>query len=1036
MELKFLNEKFRFVINYNDLTDYLEKIYTLVKDTKTGDIMVKNENLHFEKLDKNISIDFDKNHFEIYSEPICFVNGENKSLFKIYNDSDLKFKNDLLKVISLDYDFYLPNGNKISYDQIGKNNIKLITLKVKINQYENIFKPLCKELPIDVKDILINTNCFLPDGSPSLRIDINSNLKLIVGQRNVLINKILEFMKNEKKMILKIYGTDGIGKSVTFLYFTTIKTDYKIIYFNLKDIYKFNPDKTQYFKNALMKYYATNCHYDLREGKQLTKQEERVINYYYDQYLKCIKNMDMKNIFSNDFWEMLAEFCKYITYIGNSIIIIDQYKEEYDQKKKLDQLLKNINRKQMKFIVSSSLNDNTVKEKLRVDLMRIFREEIKLTIFDEKTEEIGKSFDDFVDEIFANFQYKQNEDKADDDNDDFSNISLFNETIDDSIKFQPKDKKEEIANNIDFEKNLISNLNLSYPNKDLLELTDTIYINNLISVESIVQDEDDNEKDLYRLFVFNPKTYTKYKNFLDPLTKLSQEQTHLSFLNERFDEIKVKINSFYNILEKKFKGYSQERLKGTFLIKLNEIIEKKTKLNLNEIIQYLEIFPFKYLKIYLADIDSKLKDNNIISLDEQLKEQKFILDYSYEFIEIAFSKIIDMISLSTLIDMKDLSGSAIGSLLENKIKRNLENEGFIIRYLWNFSSEKVEKKEKKYIYDYNSYKKIELKYDDIDNNPIKDQNKYYYVIPGSQTNKSLDAVILQPYSLNFFNMISLQITKFKQKIKSKKEYIKACFKAKDKFETTYNIKINKMYFYFILAEDFDNEITKRDLELDNISYFYYSIKNENFIKDKDSQIYFNNLDDYEAEIFSDDKDNAFQTFDSKLTSVNLIEKFLQKKRRSYSSIKITENFYDSAMMHIFKQSTKIYLDEHIKKNMEKLITIGHTKHSSKSYIFKFVFYIHSYELFKLAKHDDLIGLVIHYNQKGEKIYSFFYKGLIYPNDEDIPAKLLGYDKNRARKKLNLGKTCLVSQIPEIYWDLIFVFKLYILKKAKNENIKE
>ena len=340
MELKFLNEKFRFVINYNDLTDYLEKIYTLVKDTKTGDIMVKNENLHFEKLDKNISIDFDENHFEIYSEPICFVNGENKSLFKIYNDSDLKFKNDLLKVISLDYDFYLPNGNKISYDQIGKNNIKLITLKVKINQYENVFKPLCKELPIDVKDILINTNCFLPDGSPSLRIDINSNLKLIVGQRNVLINKILEFMKNEKKMILKIYGTDGIGKSVTFLYFTTIKTDYKIIYFNLKDIYKFNPDKTQYFKNALMKYYATNCHYDLGEGKQLTKQEERVINYYYDQYLKCIKNMDMKNIFSNDFWEMLAEFCKYITYIGNSIIIIDQYKEEYDQKKKIRSTIK------------------------------------------------------------------------------------------------------------------------------------------------------------------------------------------------------------------------------------------------------------------------------------------------------------------------------------------------------------------------------------------------------------------------------------------------------------------------------------------------------------------------------------------------------------------------------------------------------------------------------------------------------------------------------------------------------------------------
>ena len=198
MELKFLNEKFRFVMNYNDLTDYLEKIYTLVKDMEAGDIKVKNKTLHFEKSDKNISIDFDKNHFEIYSKPICFINGEKQSLFKIYNDSDLKFKNDLLKKISLDYDFYSPDSEKISYDKIEKNNIKLITLKVKINQYEKVFKPLCTKLPTDVNDILINTNCLLPDGSQSLRVDINSNLKLIVGQRNVLIKRMLEFMKNEK----------------------------------------------------------------------------------------------------------------------------------------------------------------------------------------------------------------------------------------------------------------------------------------------------------------------------------------------------------------------------------------------------------------------------------------------------------------------------------------------------------------------------------------------------------------------------------------------------------------------------------------------------------------------------------------------------------------------------------------------------------------------------------------------------------------------------------------------------------------------
>ena len=43
-------------------------------------------------------------------------------------------------------------------------------------------------------------------------------------------------MKNDKKFILKIYGSNGIGKSIIFLYFMAIKSDYKIIYFNLKDI--------------------------------------------------------------------------------------------------------------------------------------------------------------------------------------------------------------------------------------------------------------------------------------------------------------------------------------------------------------------------------------------------------------------------------------------------------------------------------------------------------------------------------------------------------------------------------------------------------------------------------------------------------------------------------------------------------------------------------------------------------------------------------------------------------------------------------
>ena len=45
-------------------------------------------------------------------------------------------------------------------------------------------------------------------------------------------------------------------------------------------------------------------------------------------------------------------------------------------------------------------------------------------------------------------------------------------------------------------------------------------------------------------------------------------------------------------------------------MKLNEIIKNNEELNLKQLIQYLEVFPFKYLKIYLS------KDKSII-LDEQ-----------------------------------------------------------------------------------------------------------------------------------------------------------------------------------------------------------------------------------------------------------------------------------------------------------------------------------------------------------------------------------------------------------------------------------
>ena len=71
-----------------------------------------------------------------------------------------------------------------------------------------------------------------------------------------------------------------------------------------------------------------------------------------------------------------------------------------------------------------------------------------------------------------------------------------------------------------------------------------------------------------------------------------------------------------------------------------------------------------------------MKDNdnkNFIDISDNLDEKQFIIDYSYQFIKLAFLNLIYKIPSSTTIDVAELTESGIGPLLENKIKRYIEN---------------------------------------------------------------------------------------------------------------------------------------------------------------------------------------------------------------------------------------------------------------------------------------------------------------------------------------------------------------------------
>lgn len=134
-------------------------------------------------------------------------------------------------------------------------------MKKNLLHLKNYFSP-CKTLEQNIANKIIKKSNLLLFESASLKLKYNIDLNIIIQQRNKFINEIIDFTKSEK-MLLKIYGTKGIVKSISLLFFSTIKNDYKTIYINLKDIYKSNLRAIDYFNKATMKYYT---HFDFSYG--------------------------------------------------------------------------------------------------------------------------------------------------------------------------------------------------------------------------------------------------------------------------------------------------------------------------------------------------------------------------------------------------------------------------------------------------------------------------------------------------------------------------------------------------------------------------------------------------------------------------------------------------------------------------------------------------------------------------------------------------------------------------------------------------
>ena len=698
-------ENFYYRIDGKNISKIIEQVYKLVEQkrqnnqdeqiNKISNVCIDPTlgNISYELMPSNeikISFSLSETNFLILKYYVYLIdetNNENKSL--IFTKSDLE---NAFKSLSPSH-YFIIDGNIIDdINKIIKLNPKIIILKKKLDNEISleIFESLNNKQNIPSSDsITIDTNNLISQNINSLRIYRDKIISLVIKKRNELINEIKYFMNNGEEKIMKIYGVDGIGKSLTFIYLTSLINNFKIIYFNLKEFYLKNySELINIFKYQLTNYYTLEKD-DLNKYKI---KKDIIDKNTFDDYSESMKIFNNKIKYENkvDFWYLLDIFVNMISknYSYKVLLIIDQYKIENDLENKLAILERNIidGICNIKLLIISSINDMKVKNDF-IELLKNYLEpESNKTI--QKLENIldDISFEDEqLEDIFREFP-KDKEGNGNNE-EDFEKIKKFN-IISEDNKYMSIENKKEKKEDIDIPENIFINQIESYYNKNKINLNKfnhnkkyrIIYLNDLISIENL-NDEKEEIKKKMKAFNYNPKYYNKFKTHLY-LKKENINEAYNDFLQEQFGNIRNKILKFYDDFTKKFNIELNNRDIGLMLIQLKNIVENKIELNFVSLIHYLNKFPIKYLKIIKVD---DIENNNFLRINQEISNFKFRLEYIFPFIKITINRLLFEYGDNRDIKCSDLPPSGIGNFFEKQIRK-----GIIIKKIFNsFQSRNV-----------------------------------------------------------------------------------------------------------------------------------------------------------------------------------------------------------------------------------------------------------------------------------------------------------------------------------------------------------
>ena len=691
IEIDFDNISFQFLSKKGKILNQLiETFLQELKEKTLSQIESRDD-------ENTVTYTYEKDDYIIFKNPIEFklFYDDSNVVLKAYNESHLR---NILKKLDIYYEFSIDKENTENdinnilsnkeikeiilypfFTELFYNLNFTVELSNKIKIKKELLEPL--QIYIEKKEALKNLK-----NQNDFKEDLIDNELIFVfnEERKQFIDKLDQYA--EKTLItepMKIVGNDGVGKTLTLQFYSSIKLKgYNKFYFNLK----------------LFELYGLKNYFFIELIRGFSSKENN-LNGDFKDYANCVNHIQkLTDSKKNNFFDVLKELMKFLEFYDKKyIIILDQFKYEYITDTDFEIFKGQIEWQKFRLIICCSLNDGKIKNKM----FKEYENEILWLKDDPHKEENISQIKEIKEIIIENFDENEknkinlkniyifkkrreateslNKDKdilnknekdngTNEDINTFNNNDLINvEKTNNENKGDKKDKNKEVIVEPKYIYKLPIKLSShKYKMADYDETPIKIYYNNLVDLKEIIEEKEPEE--IYNFMSnFNclPKYYKKFNTF-----KINQKLNNIndiSLIIENFKEeisnkISQNINNFYN------KEYDFDKINNNiynFIFKLKKKINKYSDRNINfkKLYKFSKKFPMKYIIV-------KNENNlNIINFDKSIINGKFKLNYSFPFIEYVLNNIIESYDNDNKIDIKYLSGSAFGNALELKLRK-------------------------------------------------------------------------------------------------------------------------------------------------------------------------------------------------------------------------------------------------------------------------------------------------------------------------------------------------------------------------------